>query len=651
MSLFTDGPLVALLLDRGLTLQSHAAAVLALFGPVAALFVLVRLYRAVLGAYQDEPTSQVLVRLARPVGLAALGIVLLQGHVHIALSPADADPPVAWGDLPGVQHDPAYEGLRQPSRGLPSFAIVTGLSQEVANRFVKAFQGALSAPSPAERASFVRSLVHWNQRTLTEADGGEAVLRALVALDTHCATEAPVAPVPGTALEDFFEPRHEPAYAGGPTIDCRALLAELRTATERAVAANYADGAAHPQLMGLPAIRANLMSAAERTFGVKSEAELFQFHKKVVVENTIRAFAARLGGSDSRNLRRKTLATFTDDEASGAAESFVDGSLPWLSEALTVGLTQVLGEQAALQVQKGEAAAAFNQQADLYKVTRGFFLIAFAVLFPFCAFGLCCGSTWGVTRWLLGWTILQLYPVVAVLVHEVAAGFASWQQLAVDPSFAWLGEDTLTLGAVSLLKGLTLRVQTVYLTAEKGLFGWQCLALLPFGIRDLGRTATGVQTLGNRALLAAGIAAAGLLRLGQVSVPAPPDNPTPTPRPEPSTGLVRSPRGPIGGVRGHGGEWTVVGYPGGPTPPQLPGPPAGGPSGPPPAASPPRLPGPVTGGGSGGAAVASVLAASPPRDVVDAAALPAPAPAPARPEAKVAPSLRSRRRRLGRGDA
>ena len=469
-TIFTKTAIEALIQDQGFAAQSAIAAILRgtpiLLVAGAAAWAW-HAHRATLAAtFDGQPTGAVAARLfgltvAMVFGWTLLGLDTRSGLVS---GPIDAqDRSEAWGDLPGVAADDHFDRLQRPSKALWGFALVNGAFEEVSALLT----GAVGVTAKEDPSQMIRSMVKLQATTLGEGDSGEALLSTFDALARNCGRSDARVLHQGGSIEDLFVTTVDPIGTdeSGQDIDCAMLWRDFEEATAE-ISANAYMTDSNEGLGGLTSRFgwARFLELGVEWYGLEEE-ETTQWAVNAIIEGTLRNAAKR--SSSGINPLRKDEATFSEGWPDYIVDVLVDGVVGEM--ALNAG--SLIDPNIHLRAQKAEAAARFNEMADLIPTLRGFLHAAFAVAFPLCAYALALGFVNPMRSWLAGRAVLALYMPAAHLLYAMVSEFASWNTLANNPEYAWLSSEQTVVGALAILEAETLRVQTAYLMCEVAVFG------------------------------------------------------------------------------------------------------------------------------------------------------------------------------------
>lgn len=374
-----------------------------------------------------------------PVLCFVLGWGLMAEGGEARTTPIDR-PEQAWSELP---HTPNRDTL-SARPGVPvGFVLVDGAFEG----FSQALAAVVWQPE-VDLLTAARGTMAYGTRVLSHELGGEELITSFEELWTHCPPSDPSQLQPGVPFTRLFS-----RESANEQVDCGALLEAFDEAQGRAAGLATQDFLKD----GLPTWN-ELMAQAPSGMG---RAELSRWIVNAPIEATIREYVAQ--ASDGPHMGRKTEATFTTEET-------------YLTEALysnPIGeaglwILTLFDEQAPLMAQKAAIAQAFNGFADLIPVARGFVAAGFVLTFPLVLFALACGFTRPLVGWLIGRLTLACYPAAANFVFSMVQSVSSWQDVLEEKP--WLASEAVMVGGLAALEALTLRMQSVYIVAEGGLF-------------------------------------------------------------------------------------------------------------------------------------------------------------------------------------
>lgn len=469
-TLFTKTAVEAIIQDQGFAAQTAIASilrgtpVLVVAGAAAWAWYA---HRATLAATVDgQPVGSVLARLFGLTATMILGwsMLGLQTRSGLVSGPLDAeDHDEAWSDLPGVASDSHFDRLQRPSNALWGFSLVNGAFEEGSALLT----GAIGVTPKEDPGQMIRSMVKLQATTLGEGDSGEELLGTFDALARNCGRSDARVLHQGGSLESLFVTTVDPIGTdeSGDDIDCAMLWSDFEEATAK-IAANAYMTDSNEGLAGLTSRFgwARFLELGAEWYGLEEE-ETTQWAVNAIIEGTLRNAAKR--SSSGINPLRKDEATFSEGWPDYIVDVMVDGVVGEM--ALNAG--SLLDPNIHLRAQKAEAAARFNEMADLIPTLRGFLHAAFAVAFPLCAYAVALGFNAPMRNWLVGRAVLALYMPAAHLLYSMVSEFASWNALANNPDYAWLSSEQTVVGALAILEAETLRVQTAYLICEVAVFG------------------------------------------------------------------------------------------------------------------------------------------------------------------------------------
>jgi hypothetical protein len=470
-AIFTKTVIEGIIQEQGLSAQAGIASILTgtpLFVAAAAAAWAFHAYRATVAAtVGGQGTGLVASRLLALTLTMVLGWSMLGLYSRTGLSfgPLDApDHDQTWRDLGS---GPTMPHLEQMGRTKPlwGFAMINGAFEQA----TALMTGAVGVTPEEDPGQLIKALVKLQATTLGEESSGGEVLSAFDALARNCGrSDARVLPA-GGQVQDLFVTSTEPVGtdADGNDIDCAMLWRDFEEATAR-VAVN-----AHQEAMGEETSGFELgarfgwnrfFDLGAEWYGLE-EDETFQWGLNAMIEGTLRDAAKR--SATGVNPLRKDEATFSEGWPDYIVDVLVDGAVG--ETALNVGSLFV--DNIHLKAQKAEAAARFNEIADLIPTMRGFLHATFAVAFPLCAYALALGWSVPIRNWLVGRAVLALYMPTAHLLYVMVDSFAGWNGIAQNPDYAWLASESTVVGGLALLEAETLRVQTAYLMCEVAVFG------------------------------------------------------------------------------------------------------------------------------------------------------------------------------------